>query len=149
MLPFWSPDSGLIGFFAQGKLKKIRVGLATGRTRRKSCAMRRTATEEPGIGRYDRVRARGGEPLRRLPAAGGSAVPIGAPVLLAFSRYSADGHHFLFQVATDGIPNSLYLGSIDGMPHHRLLDNVSNVAFVPGVAGRSGHLLFVPNRRRF
>ena len=53
-MPFWSPDSRWLGFFAQGKLKKIEV--ATARIQTLADAARRSRRHlEPG--RCDRVRA--------------------------------------------------------------------------------------------
>jgi Tol biopolymer transport system component len=141
--PFWSPDSRTIGFFAQGKLKKI---AASGGPAQSLCA----APDGRG-GSWSRddviVFAPNGtgSPIQRVAAAGG--VPVDAtkardrvknPVFLP------DGRHFLY-ISVNGTPeqNGIYVSSLDGKENRRILADLSTVVFAPPArGGRTGYILF-------
>jgi eukaryotic-like serine/threonine-protein kinase len=118
--PFWSPDSGFIAFFADGKLKKIP---ATGGPAEELCAapfdwvgtwgrdgtilFSQIPPGEPGI---FRVSDRGGEPVRVL---GPDPTRPGA---LLWPHFLPDARRFLFLAFEPGVKarlTELRLGSLD------------------------------------
>jgi Tol biopolymer transport system component len=144
---FWSPDSAFLGFFAQGKLKKVRV---TGGPPEALCDALNS-----GRGSWSRdgtiIFAPGPvEPIYRVPAAGG--VPIAVTRLAAAeSHYTPeflpDGRRFLFWVTGTAEPDArgIYVGSLDGTAPIRILrdDSTSTPVYAPPAeSSRSGHLLF-------
>jgi Tol biopolymer transport system component/predicted Ser/Thr protein kinase len=134
--PFWSPDSRFIGFFADGKLKKI------------------DASGGPAIPLADAVAARGGTwspegvivfspggvdgPLIRVPATGGAAVPVSNEVG-SLPWFLPDGKHFLFQDPQNlrDIGRAIRVGSLDGSKSKLLGNATTNAVYA------DGHLLFL------
>ena len=143
--PFWSPDSRFVGFFADGKLKKIEV--AGG----------------PALSICDAPDARGGswnrdgtilfepsfrDPIHRVSANGGKSVPV---TKLDVSRnetthrwpfFLPDGRRFLFfsgshSTGAESELDAIFVGSLDGEKPKLLLNARSNAAYA------AGHLLFV------
>jgi Tol biopolymer transport system component len=112
--PFWSADSRSIGFFADGKLKRIE---ADGQNLQTVCD---AANGRGGTWNRDGVivftpNAVGG--LDKVSAAGGTAVPITQTNLSVnhrFPHFLPDGRHFLFTLAF-GKPgeDGIYLGTVD------------------------------------
>jgi Tol biopolymer transport system component len=135
--PFWSPDSRNLGFFAQGKLKKI--DLSAG----------------PALALCDAPEGRGGtwsiegeivfatatRPLFRVSAAGGvprqvtPSTASRASIAPRWPHFLPDSRHFLYwQPGQDG---GLFLGTT-GSPEVR--------ALIPGASAAvfsNGHLLYV------
>ena len=112
--PFWSADGRNIGFFADGKLKRIE---ADGQNLQTVCA---APNGRGGTWNRDGVivftpNAVGG--VARVSAAGGTSTPItqtSVSINHRFPRFLPDGRHFLFTLAygkkgEDGI----YAGSLD------------------------------------
>jgi eukaryotic-like serine/threonine-protein kinase len=137
--PFWSADSRNIGFFADGKLKRIG---AAGQNLETVCD---APNGRGGTWNQDGMivfapNAVGG--LARVSAAGGTVVPVtqtSTTISQRFPHFLPDGRHFLFTLAygtksEDGV----YLGSLD-LPEIRLVSAgpSSNPAYA------SGYLLLV------
>ncbi|MGH9317676.1 MAG: TolB family protein, partial [Thermoanaerobaculia bacterium] len=147
--PFWSPDSRFLGFFADGKLKKVEV------------------SGGPVLALCDAPDGRGGswnrdgvilfephfrEPLFRVPATGGKPTPV---TLLDESRketthrfpsFLPDGKHFLYlaashAVGTESELHAIYVSSLDPREKPRLLVNARSKPLYA-----AGHLLFVRQR---
>ncbi len=137
--PFWSPDSRYIGFFAQGKLKKI---LASGGPPQIVC----DADNGRGASwnREDAILFSaddgGGFAIRRVSASGGTpAVEYKAPHgIIPLPAFLPDGRHFLY-VVTRASPeeNGIYFRSADGKENRRVLPDESSVTFA------AGRLLFI------
>jgi serine/threonine protein kinase len=142
--PFWSPDSRYIGFFAQGKLKKIAAsgGLvqslcnaADGRggswSREDMIVFSPTATDTAIL----QVPASGGVPSDATKTRGTYRFPVFLPT----------GRHFLYLViAATPEKNGVYLSSLDGSENRRLLPDTSSVVFATSAPGsHAGHLLFI------
>jgi serine/threonine protein kinase len=139
--PFWSPDSRYIGFFAQGKLKKI---AASG-----GPAQSLSEVSDGRGGSWNRddviVFSPSGGPgsgIQRVSATSGAPVNVTTPK--GFSRFPTflpDGRHFLYVVrAASGEQveqNGVHLSSLDGKEDRRVLPDVSSVVFT------AGRLLFV------
>jgi eukaryotic-like serine/threonine-protein kinase len=149
-LPFWSPDSRFIGFFADDKLKKIEV---TGGPLQTLCE----ALGAPYGGTWSRagVILFGQVPvgLLRVSAMGGEVTPVttldrlGQENSHRYPTFLPDGRNFLYTIQSGRKETrGVYLGSLDGTLKRRLLDDftpVKYMASVPGdTAGGAGWLLF-------
>jgi serine/threonine protein kinase len=143
--PFWSPDSRSVGFFADGKLKKIEIGGG------------------PALPICDAPDARGGswsvggtilfepsfrDPIHRVSANGGKSVPV---TKLDPSRnetthrwpyFLPDGRRFLYfsgshSTGAQSELDAIFVGSLDGTKPKLLVNARSNPVYA------AGHLLFV------
>jgi len=142
--PFWSPDSENIGFFAQGKLKRIpRMGGLV-QTLCEAASARGGTWSRDGVIVFS---PGPNAPLYRVTAAGGTPSPLGrVPAGFGgyrFPEFLPDGEHFLYLAQGDKVEeNGIYLGALGGTTV-RLFPNFSNVIFAPGPTGvGKGHLLF-------
>jgi eukaryotic-like serine/threonine-protein kinase len=151
--PFWSPDSRNIGFFAQGRLKKV------------------AASGGPAQSLCDVPQARGGSwnrddvivfspspgaPIQRVAAAGGVPVDVTRTKgILKHPVFPPDGRHFLYNSSLGTAETTgIYVSSLDGKENRRVLPDVSSAVFAPPApsntgpsntekTGRVGHILFV------
>ena len=162
LLPFWSPDSRAIGYFASGKLRRIDmsggvpvaladVSVPTGGT-----------WSREGLILFGTL---GGAGLSQVPASGG---PVASVIRPDRSRqetdylnpfFLPDAKHFLYNVlggSADG--RGVFVGSLDGSSSRRLISENSNAEYAPLPSGggvllfaREGALLaqpFDPDRRQ-
>jgi Tol biopolymer transport system component len=143
--PFWSPDNKFIGFFGQGKLK--RVGLAGGpATTICDAPNGRGATwNRDGVIVFAPSNT---TPLYRVAADGGAPILLNNLTTSAtgyrFPWFLEDGIHF-FYVTESTKPDviGIYLGSLNGSQSVRLLPNLSIAVYVPPLTtGGSGYVLF-------
>jgi Tol biopolymer transport system component len=142
--PFWSPDSRFIGFFAQGKLKKV---AAAGGPAQSLCDV---PSSRGGSWSRDNVIVfspnNSGISIQRVSAAGGTPVDVtrtkGVQRLPVFLP---DGRHFLYLVRNaKAEENGIYVSSLDGRENRRVLPDASGIVFAPpGRNERNGHILFV------
>jgi serine/threonine protein kinase len=134
--PFWSPDSASLGFFADGKLKRIEIlggppqVLANAAPRGGAWNREGTILFAPGVG-----------PLFKVPATGGESVAVtrletGQSAHL-FPQFLPDGLHFIY-FGFGGSAQGIYTGSLDGGSSKRLAS-----ADVAAVVSSSGFLLFL------
>ncbi|HEY3626802.1 MAG TPA: protein kinase [Terracidiphilus sp.] len=137
--PFWSEDGRSIGFFADGKLKRID---ADGQNLQTVCD---APNGRGGTWNQDGLivfapNAVGG--LAKVSAAGGTPVPTtqtSASVNHRFPHFLPDGRHFLFTLAfSKQEEDGIYLGSIDSPQIKLVLAGASSNA-----AYASGYLLVV------
>jgi serine/threonine protein kinase len=138
--PFWSPDSRYIGFFAQGKLKKI---AASGGPAQTLC---------DGDGRGGSWNREGvivfsapGSSIQRVAAAGGVAAAVTKAIGIHRNPvFLPDGRHFLYlDVGTEPEKKGVYFSSLDDAENRRILPDSSSAVFAPASFGRVGHLLFI------
>jgi Tol biopolymer transport system component len=145
MFPFWSPDSGSIGFFAEGKLKVIDIESGAVRVLCEAPDGRGGTWNRQGmilfapdiVGPLYRTGETGGPPTRvtEIPhSASGQAH--------RWPYFLPDGNHFLYFVdwsaPEDLQQNGIYTGSLSGgQPELISADLAGNVEFA------SGNLLFV------
>jgi eukaryotic-like serine/threonine-protein kinase len=135
--PFWSPDSRYIGFFAQGKLKKVAT----------SGGLVQALCDAPsGYGgswsRDDVIvfypRSAAGFAIQRVSAAGGAPVDVIRNNGASYSPvFLPDGRHFLYSLVGSGKEDGIYLASLDGQENRRILADASWATVA------TGHLLFV------
>jgi serine/threonine protein kinase/Tol biopolymer transport system component len=140
--PFWSPDSRFLGFFADGKLKKIEV---TGGPPQKICDAASGADgswSSEGVILFD---GRPQDPIYRVAAAGGTpAIAMVAEAgrkesLVAWPEFLPDGRHFLYMAQGQRPEDHMYrVGSLDSKESKRLGAAQSLVTYAP-----PGHILFV------
>ncbi len=139
-LPFWSPDSRAVGFFNSGKLRKVE---AAGGPPQALCDVNGA---RGGTWSRDGVivlAASTGDPLVRIPAAGGTPVPASkfdaGENTHRWPQFLPDGKHFLFWVRSAKPENTgIHVGALDSLEHRLVLRNDTAGYYEP-----SGHLLFV------
>ena len=145
LFPFWSPDSQSIGFFADGKLKRIQAAGGPPRTvadaiigRGGTWSRDNVILFSPNSGEIFRVSANGGEPV---PV---TRVERPRQANHRFPSFLPDGRHFLFYAQGDAASRGVYLGSLDKPETQRLLD-VNEAA----VISAGGDVLFVRENSLF
>ena len=135
--PFWAPDSRNLGFFADGRLKRIDANggpaqelAMADRGRGGAWGPDGTILFSPSIN----------DPLMRVPAGGGPATPASkmAPgeVGHRWPSFLPDGKHYIFWARGD--KPSICIGSLDSTEHQKLLENGTNAVYAS-----PGYLLFV------
>ncbi|HEY3157330.1 MAG TPA: protein kinase, partial [Vicinamibacterales bacterium] len=144
--PFWSPDSRFLGFFAEGKLKKIDASGGPPQTLCDAPLGRGGAWNRNGLilfspGAYD--------PLFRISAAGGAVSQVtridqaSQELSHRWPQFLPDGVHFLFlawstQMTGSDAAHSVYVGSLDSDESRLILRSGSRVAYA-----EPEHLLFM------
>ena len=146
VLPFWSPDSRAIAFFAEGKLKKVPV--VGGRPevicpatsgRGGTWSHRGMIVFAPmGLGGLMRVPAEGGEPAEVV-RPDSSRHETG----LRFPCFLPDGRHFLYvSLPGNQARFSVYVGDVESGEHHRIM-----AAGGAPVYAAPGYLVFLSGDR--
>lgn len=142
MYPFWSADSREIGFFAEGKLKKIAASGGPPQTICEAVNGRGGAWNLDGT----IVFAPGTQnPLMRVSAAGGTPVPASSLNISQsenshrWPAFLPDGKHFLFWARTSRGPheNVVYLGELGSQQTKVLMKSDSIAVYA------SSYLLFL------
>jgi eukaryotic-like serine/threonine-protein kinase len=142
--PFWSRDSRSIGFFAQGKLKRIAAGGGPAQSICDAPNGRGGAWGPDDVIVFSPNIA--GISIQRVPADGG--VPVDVTKTKGTQRFPVflpDGRHFLY-LARGLSPekNGIYVSSLDGKEDRRILADDSSVLFAAPLGSmKSGHILFV------
>ena len=140
--PFWSPDGRFLGFFADGKMKRIS---ATGGPVQTICS---ATAALGGAWAPDGtiVFAPGNRtPIYRVPAAGGTPEPISSIDSTRkqnshrLPSFLPDGRRFLYTARSDVKENTgVYVGSLDSKETKWLFAAQSNAVYSP-----PGYILFV------
>ncbi len=133
--PFWSPDGRRIGFFADGKLRKIEVETGLLESIADAPAAYGGAWSETG----DIVFSPGFDrPLERVPASGGTPQPVTQKEKTSdahlWPSFLPDGRHFLFLNRVYGSEaelGQLRVGSLDGSPSRLLFSSNSSAQYAP------------------
>jgi eukaryotic-like serine/threonine-protein kinase len=139
--PFWSPDSRFIGFFSEGKLKKVDV---TGGAPTAIC----DAYAGGGTWNRDGEILYGSGTIYRVSAAGGTPVPVTRLNAARKERshqwpyFLPDGRHFLYLGGDPYAPpesgiNRIFVASLDSKESKFLVKSNSGAAYA------SGYLLFL------
>lgn len=140
-LPFWSPDSRSLGFFATGNLKRIELTGGPPTTLAKAPNPRGGAWSKDGVIIYCPIPP---SPLLRISAAGGESTPIHAKGLDKgeISRwlpsFLPDGQHYLYIARVSGSEREVRVGSLDSNDSKGLVPSAySNAIYAP-----PGYLLY-------
>jgi serine/threonine protein kinase len=133
--PFWSPDSASVGFFADGKVKRIDIAGGAPQVLANAGAGRGGAWNREGTILFGQAAAS----IFRVPATGGEAVALTrletGQGSHRFPQFLPDGRHFIYFVQGQGV----YAGSLGAAsPSPRRLAS-SDVA---AVVSPLGFLLF-------
>ena len=119
LYPFWSPDSGSIGFFADGKLKRLDLG--AGQPQALADAVPRGGGwSSDGVILFAKSTF---GPLFRVSASGGNAAAatkLDRQSSHRFPNFLDDGRHFLFYAQGTPDARGIYLGSLDSGETKRL-----------------------------
>jgi Tol biopolymer transport system component len=137
--PFWSPDGKSLGFFADGKLKRIELASGSIQTLASASTGRGGSWSREGVIVFAPTAV--GQ-IFRIPAEGGPPTAITHPARPSqfghvFPRFLPDGRQFVFFARGNAEGRGIYLGSFDGT-EKRLVAADSAAVLAP-----SGHLLFV------
>ena len=132
--PFWSPDSHVVAFFADSKLKKINLSGGPVQTICDVPLGLGGAWNRDGVIVFLRSDTEG---FYKVAAAGGAPAPLLVPQSGERFRFRPqflpDGRRFLYSV----LPEAVYLASLDGGVARRVLTGTSMALYAP-----PGYLLF-------
>jgi serine/threonine protein kinase len=138
-MPFWAPDSRSLGFFADGKLKKVEAAGGPPQTIAEAGSSRGGTWNSHGVILFAPAAAGG---LFRVSGDGGALTPVTVLDLKKESshrwpQFLPDGRHFLF-FAQAGRGGGVSVGSLDFNETKHLLDTNVQAWYAP-----PGFLLFV------
>jgi Tol biopolymer transport system component len=143
--PFWSPDSRFLAFVSGGKLQKIDV---TGGPPQKICDAPGGADGTWSTSGVILLDGTGPQPIRRVPASGGTAVDFVKQDAsrkernVAWPEFLPDGRHFLYMANGEKADDNVYrIGSLDSTDSKVLAPAQTLVSYAP-----PGYLLFVRDR---
>jgi hypothetical protein len=108
-LPFWSPDSAYIGFFAQGKLRKIAVNGGPAQTLCDAANTRGGTWNREGVVLFATLSG-----IQRVPAAGGVPAPLtkfDAVAGYCYPTFLPGGRRFLYLIVRAAEKSGVYVGS--------------------------------------
>jgi Tol biopolymer transport system component/predicted Ser/Thr protein kinase len=139
--PFWSPDSAFIGFFADGKLKKVAVSGGSPQILCEANSGNGGAWNQTGE-LVVALSLRSG--LYRVPAQGGVPAPLAKPDgIERYPFFLPDGRHFLFlRAGLSQEGTGIYVGSLEGTAPVRLLPDESSAQYAAGATPDRGYLTF-------
>src|SRR5262245_3170560 len=149
LMPFWSPDSRFIGFFANGRLMKIEVTGGPVQTLCDAPGPFGGVWSRDGVILFGRLAVG----LLRISATGGEVTQVTTfdrsrqEIAYSDPTFLPDGRHFLYSIHSgQKETRGVYLGSLDETLKRQLLDDITVIKYmaaVPGdTAGVAGWLVF-------
>jgi eukaryotic-like serine/threonine-protein kinase len=140
--PFWSPDSRFLGFFADGKLKKIEVSGGPPFTLCEASGGGGGAWSRDGVIVFSPAPF---SALEKVSASGGAPAPATklnpGDVIHVRPAFLPDGRHFLYRAGASGQGGPVYVASLDSADRKLLLNaDATNVLY------SQGHLLFLRDK---
>ena len=145
--PFWSPDGKAIGFFADGKLKKVDVAGGQAQVLCDAPNGRGGAWNRDGVIVFAPDALSG---LSRVSAWGGTPAEMTVPDRARFETshrwpvFLPDGKHLIYLAANFsgkvGV-NAIFLGSLDSADRRLLVSSSANAAYV-----EPGYLLYLRDK---
>jgi len=136
-LPFWSPNSQSVGFFAQGRLKRVDIGTRQIQTLADAGGARGGTWNQDDVILFV---PRPGTGVYRVSAAGGQPTPVKIDAEGAwFPSFLPDGRHFLFFSPAPAQPENagVFVASLDSSAAKRLVTTRSHAVYAT-----PGYLLF-------
>jgi serine/threonine protein kinase/Tol biopolymer transport system component len=137
--PFWSPDSRSVGFFGEGKLKRLDIENGTVEVLTSAPAPRGGTWNRNGTilfaqltGGIQRIADRGGEP------AAVTHLELPRQSSHRFPQFLPDGEHFLYYALGAQDARGVYIGRLDGSAGRRLTSGETSAVYSP-----TGHILSV------
>ncbi|HSP68782.1 MAG TPA: protein kinase, partial [Bryobacteraceae bacterium] len=147
--PFWSPDSRVIAYFADGKLKKVDSASGESQIICDASGSRGASWSNKGFIAFGAAMG-GTTGLWTVPETGGTpkAAAAGSANLRYSPSFLPDGEHYLYRDVKGNRDPAVYLGSVSLPPDRQssepLLATPFQAEFAPFLPGGSrGHLLFV------
>ena len=145
LLPFWSPDSQFIGFWASAKLKKVRRSGGIPEVIYSVPEIAQGAWGPDGTILFAKAV---NSPIHRISSAGGDAKPVTTllpgQVSQMWVQFLPDGKHFIYLARTSLTSSDpgarIYIQSLDGGPPIELLASQGRATAVPD------YLLFAQNQ---
>jgi Tol biopolymer transport system component/predicted Ser/Thr protein kinase len=130
--PFWSPDSRFLGFFAEGKLKRIEASGGPPQTVADAPAARGGTWSRDGTIVFA---SSARDPLQRVAAGGGPVSPVSqldvgkSEISHRFPCFLPDGRHFLFLVQSSRPEGrGIAIGALDSGDRTLLLPGIGAAA---------------------
>ena len=135
-LPFWSPESHSIGFFASGHLKRIAVSGGRPQTLAPAPVPRGGTWSSKDIILFVPFPE---QPPLQIPAVGGAAtaVPTRADELRWMPSFLPDGRRYVYLAFVRGLAHGIHVGSLANPEATRIAPSNTSATYVA-----SGHLLY-------
>ncbi len=134
--PFWSPDSRSVGFFAEGRLKRLDIGGGAPQTLATAARGRGGTWTADGVILFAPTTT---SPLFRVAASGGEAVAVTTLDRQGnhqFPIFLPDGRQFLFFATGTPETAGIYLGSLESEDTKRLTPADTRGVYLPGLPAR-------------
>ena len=143
--PFWSPDGGSLGFFADGKLKKLELSGGRAQIICDAPSARGGTWNKDGVILFT-PDARAGVGLYRVAASGGTVTPVSkldtsrGELSHRWPMFLPDGTHYLYMAANfagQKDVDAIFVGSLDSDEKRFVVKAAANAAYA-----EPGYLLF-------
>ena len=149
--PFWSADGKSLGFFADGKLKKLDIEGGTVQTLCDAPSGRGGTWNKDGVILFTPSGQLGGG-LYRIAASGGTPTLVSSPdnsleeQSQRWPFFLPDGKHFLYVSfgRLGGLSGGIYVGSLDSNDRHLLTKATGNATYAA-----PGYLLYYRDKTLF